>query len=175
MLCTIDSIFMEKEITVYHNYLLKVAYTKLSPALKHWAEDIVQETYIKALRYRNSFDENKSQLKTWLVTITVNLCKDFNQKKVNKEMKYDSFSFFQEPYETNSSDRAIDIRKYLKELSNSEQRIIRMKFFFNMTAKEIAVILRTKHNNIPMMYKRTLKKLHDILQDRGINGSGLFS
>ena len=175
MLCTIDSIFMEKEISVYHNYLLKVAYTKLSPALKHWSEDIVQETFIKAIKYKDSFDAEKSQLKTWLVTITVNLCKDFNKKKVNNEMKYDSFSFFQESYEMSSSDIAINIRKYLKELSSTEQRLIRMKFFFDMTAKEIALILGIKHNNIPMMYKRAIKKLRDILEDRGINGSSLFS
>ena len=166
---------MEKEISVYHNYLLKVAYSKLSPALKHWSEDIVQEAFIKAIKYKDNFDSEKSQLKTWLVTITVNLCKDFNKKKVNNEMKYDSFAFFQDSYEMDSNNKALKVRAYLKELSVPEQRLIRMKFFFGMTAKEIAPILEIKHTSIPMMSKRTLKKLRRIMEDSGVKKHKLFS
>lgn len=167
--------YMEKEMTVYHNYLLKVAYSKLALGKKQWAEDIVQDCYLKALKKQDSYDKNKSQLKTWLTTITSNLCIDFNRKKVNKELRYDNLTSIESSFEEQCCENKLNIRSYLNQLTYKEQCIVRMKFFFNMTAKEIAILLNIKQGNIPVIYKRTLQKLRKILEDHGIKEEHLFS
>jgi RNA polymerase sigma-70 factor (ECF subfamily) len=45
-------------------------------------EDIAAETWRKAAKYYNSFDGNKSKIRTWLCTIAKNLVIDFIRKGV---------------------------------------------------------------------------------------------
>lgn len=166
---------MDNSLNSYKNYLLKVAFNNLPYAQKYWVEDIVQEAIYKALKNKSEFDENRAKLTSWLATITKNLCIDFIRKKVNQEEKYDSLSFFEKSYEDNKKELPVDVRKYLNKLSYNEQSVIRMKFFFEMTAKEIAPILGVKAGNIPMMYKRALQKLRRLMENDGIDPNSLFT
>lgn len=166
---------MDISMTKYTNYLRAVARKKLTSNNQVWVDDIVQETFYKAFKNRDKFDGDKSKLKTWLTTITINLCADYNRKKVNQEVRYDSFSYFQRRYEKESHTISIKVRKYLNKLSYNEQSVIRMKFFFNMTAKEMAPVLGVKPGNIPMMYKRAIEKLRNIMKDNGLDGDTLYS
>jgi len=48
---------------------------------KEIAEDITQDVFMKALRYKKSFDKSKSSIKTWLHVIARNLLVDFYKSK----------------------------------------------------------------------------------------------
>ena len=75
-----------KELFDYRFFLLKLAKQNLGPTLESWAEDMVQETFLKASNNLHSYDESKGKLSTWLGRITINLCRDFAKKRVNKEV-----------------------------------------------------------------------------------------
>lgn len=69
----------------YGDYLYSVAMLKLSK--KELAEDLVQETFVAALRAREQFRGESSE-KTWLVRILNNKIIDYYRKKdVMKELK----------------------------------------------------------------------------------------
>lgn len=68
---------MDKEIkrliNSYGNDVLRIAYIYLKD--KHLAEDVFQEVFIKVYKNFEKF-QGKSSEKTWILTITMNTCKD---------------------------------------------------------------------------------------------------
>jgi len=64
---------IERMIDAYGNDVLRIAYLYLKD--KHRAEDAFQEVFIKVFKKFGSF-RGKSNEKTWLIRITVNVCKD---------------------------------------------------------------------------------------------------
>lgn len=64
---------IERLIHSYGNEVLKIAYIYLKD--KHLAEDIFQEVFVKVYKNYGKF-RGKSSEKTWILTITINTCKD---------------------------------------------------------------------------------------------------
>ena len=58
----------------YGNDVLRTAYMYVKD--KYTAEDIFQDVFIKVNRSLSEFKGNSS-IKTWIIRITINTCKDF--------------------------------------------------------------------------------------------------
>jgi len=129
------------------------------------AEELMQDTFLKALKYISTFTITNASYRTYLLRIAHNLL--VNYYRQTKMVSLDDIpeNFF--TCEDNTVDiwdceRLIYARSLLGEV---EQAIFRMKYDEGMKIREIAVVLQKSENAVKLHLSRGRKKLKDILGD----------
>lgn len=155
---------LENEIINHRPTLVHFAYKYLSAKNKFWAEDMAQVAILKAINNLHTFKGDKGKLDVWLIQIVKNVCFDFNKKKVNGEVKYEAFEstdlllHTDEPTAFSKEKKAM-VRKYIAKLPLKYKSVILLKFFFDMTAKEIEKLTAISAGSVPMYVKRAKEQL----------------
>lgn len=134
------------------------------------AQDICQETFIKAWKSLPSFKERGGSLQAYIFKIARNLIIDAKRKKKEERLpKYQEI-------ETNDNldekitreENASKVQKALDKLDDLEKQIIILHYFEDMTGREIAQIVGIKEGNLRVKTHRALKKLKEIIGDNEI-------
>jgi RNA polymerase sigma-70 factor, ECF subfamily len=139
-----------------------LAYRTGDPAL---AEDLLADTFERALRARTRFDRRKASEKTWLYAIALNLLRDSARRG-----KSEARALERVPYEnpgTRDELTAIEhrdeIQRALRILSDEEREAIALRFGGDLTVPEIAKLLEQPLARIEGRVYRALRKLRDEL------------
>ncbi|MDD3647341.1 MAG: RNA polymerase sigma factor [Candidatus Dojkabacteria bacterium] len=133
---------------------------------KETAQDLAQEVFTKVWRSRGSFDSEKAALKTWLFTISRNLLIDHYRKQKDEE-SLDSSNEEVIHQETSDEDKVVykEILNQLKNLNDSEQELIILRFVEDFEIKEIADMLKKKYTATKIAILRALNKLKNQLNN----------
>ncbi len=135
------------------------------------AEDLTIRTFAKAFDKIASFDE-KYEFKTWLISISNNLFIDQLRKR-----KTETVSIHKESSEVHKikdgeptpADKLIieqnlaELLAYIKQLKPHYQEIINLRFFQEMSYKEMAAALDEPMSNIKVKLLRAKKLLAEII------------
>ena len=62
----------------YYSMIFRVAFAELKARAD--AEDIVQEVFLRFLKYQPKFQSQEHE-RAWIVRTTINLCRDFQRNK----------------------------------------------------------------------------------------------
>lgn len=138
------------------------------------AEDITIQTFSKAFDKINSFDE-KYQFKTWLITISKNIHIDLirrNKKSINTTTSEGQEAEAYKIIDNNPSpeDKLIteqNLAKLLqdiKQLKPKYQEVIHLRFFKELSYKEISHQLNEPMSNVKVKLLRAKKILAEIIK-----------
>lgn len=153
----------------YGNDVLRTAYMYVKD--KHMAEDIFQDVFIKVNNKLHTF-QGDSSIKTWIIRITINTCKDYlksawNQKVVpmmeyqeNTLPSEDHFSAVEKQEESQM------IRQTVMKLPDKYKDIILCVYFQDMTISEAAKSLRIAEGTAKSRLSRAKERLKVSLEGR---------
>ena len=139
------------------------------------AEDITIQTFSKAFDRIETFDENY-KFKTWLITISKNIHIDLLRKEKNsitQVLSKNSHEVFQVLDESPSpEDKLITeqnlakLLRDIKKLKPHYQEIINLRYFQELSYKEISEELNEPINNVKVKLLRAKKLLAEIIQEK---------
>lgn len=153
-----DTDAVEELIVLYYPEILK--YCLWHTPNRTLAEDAVQETFLKAIRYtdRHVFH---GKFKAFLYKIAANTCVDMQRRKwmseeVLENMKTDP-SYIEKGFD--EVDEDVQLRQFVRSLKPELQEIVILRFGQELTMREIAEITGTPLRTVQTRLKRALKQI----------------
>lgn len=165
---------LENLMRTYGNDVLRMAYSYVKDY--DTAEDMFQEVFIKANAKLSEFRGDCS-LKTWLLRITVNTCKDYLKSAYNRRV-----TLFSEEEEENIKaadmgeeiERRQDneqIRKALFLLPDKYREVLVCLYFEERSVGETAKVLGLSEGTVKSRTSRAKDKFKEILERQGKGGA----
>ena len=130
------------------------------------ADDITQETFIRAYQYLWRYDPRKKYF-TWLYTIAFNLIKNHIRKN-KKEILSDELNASSLTANNPSPEEKLiedqEISSYLLLLEDESQALLIMKYQEELSFDEIAGITGKSLSAVKMRIYRSLEKLRELMK-----------
>jgi RNA polymerase sigma-70 factor (ECF subfamily) len=134
------------------------------PAL---AEEVAQETFVKAWRHAGSYDARRGRVVTWLLAITRNAAIDAIRYRHEDPMDPDVLlallSARGQDSVTADVDTSLRLRQALAELPPEQARAIVQMTFYGLTAREIAAKTDVPLGTVKTRVRRGLQALRQRL------------
>ena len=153
-----DNIYYETKSIVYYTILSILKDVNIS-------EDIMQETYLKALKKIHSY-KPKASFKSWIVTIARNLAlNEYNKRKreMNVDSQIDEYMFGSVE---NNSEKELIIKEILLKLKDTEREVVLLHVVGDLKHREISDLLGIPLGTVTWTYNQAIKKLRDELEKR---------
>ncbi len=158
----------EKVYDEYYEVVYKVVYMRLLN--RENTEDVVQETFIKAMNAWGSFDDNKSSVQTWLCTIAKNTMLNYirdNKKHDSSsydEMNENGFERGAEDPELNAltDEYAKEAYTILSKLKKEDRELLVMRYVEELSYKEIASRIDSNDKAVAKKVERLLKRCREL-------------
>lgn len=135
------------------------------------AEDITIKTFAKAFNKIDLYNDNYN-FKTWLISISKNIFIDSLRGLKNETIsinKRDNEAYLIKDNEPSPEDRIIneqnlaELLSYLKQLKPKQQKIINLRYFQEMSYKEIAAEMNESMSSVKVNLLRSKKLLSEII------------
>ena len=129
------------------------------------AEDLVADTFERALKARARFDRRKASEKTWLYTIALNLLRDQARRRQSEARAHERM-----PAEEREPPDALadvehrdEVQRAMRILSDEEREAVALRFGGDLTVPEIAKVLKEPLPRVEGRVYRSLRKLREEL------------
>jgi RNA polymerase sigma factor (sigma-70 family) len=135
------------------------------------AQDVLQNTWIRIHKGLPSFKGN-SKIDTWIYRIAYNECMRFlTQKKANLRLDEIDTNYIQtlttDEY-FNANETVTHFQAALATLPQNQRHVFSLKYFDELTFKDMAVILDRNENSIKTLYYKAEKKIKEYLTKQTI-------
>ena len=135
------------------------------------AEDLVSDTFLKAMTNYDRFDPARASVRMWLTNIARNtLIDDYRKSSIRNHASLDDDESYIEPsyedeYKVLKEDDEREVYRILSLLSEQERELATMIYFQNMKNDEIGVILGINAKAVSERRRRLLAKCRKLAGD----------
>lgn len=168
-------------------------YTQHAPAIYRlgWAmlqqsqaaEDVVQETFLRAHKARRRFDPGRASFGTWLYQIALNYCRSYLRRKrlltvpwLHQNGEAPDVPDFRpgpESYALRNEYQRL-LWEAVQNLSTPLREVITLHYYMELPAVEIAVMLNCPEGTIYSRLHNARRRLAEVLVERGISTPEMF-
>ena len=131
------------------------------------SEDLLADTFVRALTARRGFDRRRASEKTWLYTIALNLLRDHRRRAATGrrtlERVFTRAQVAGEPSDLDLIEQRDALHRALALLSSEEREAVALRYGADLTVPEIARLLGEKPTTVHGRVYRALAKLKDEL------------
>lgn len=169
-LCRVgDSSAIENLVQTYQQDVYRLALSILDDSIE--AEDVTQETLLSALRSLDSF-RGASSLKTWLYSITLNICRNRLQRHRRHErltkilgevLRVRSAPSVEESTIQNESNEAL--WRVIHRMDEKHRIPVVLRYYHDLSVTEIAHILQIPEGTVHSRLNTARRQLHDVLKE----------
>lgn len=172
--------FFENYVREHYRDVYNVAYKKTNN--KEDAEDLVQETFLRALRFFNSYDVEQS-FENWLFKIMDNIHIDNHRKSFQSRVPHVAVISLDKPLETEEgeinmeipdyasdplecvikTDRKESLKKALSKIKADFRNALILADIYDKSYEEISEITHTNIGTVRSRIHRARKELKEIL------------
>ncbi len=128
------------------------------------AEDLLADTFERALRSRRKYDAKRGTHRNWLYAIALNLLRDHARRAAAESRAVEKVGV---PEGVQSALGAVEdreaLRRAMETLADEEREAIALRFGADLTVPEIAEVLGEKLTTVEGRVYRALRKLRERL------------
>lgn len=145
----------------YYSLIFRVAFTQVKSHAD--AEDIMQEVFVKVLRYQPVFESDDHE-KAWMIRTTLNLCRDFHKNKWNQatmgmeNIREEEKTYMKVPYLEQD-----DTLWAVLSLEEKYSQPLYLFYYEDYAVKEIAEVLSVPENTVKTNLRRGREALKAVL------------
>jgi RNA polymerase sigma-70 factor, ECF subfamily len=166
-----DSTAVENFVHTYQQDVYRLALSILDDSSE--AEDATQEALLAALRALDSF-QGESSLKTWLISITVNICRTRLQHHKRRErvakilwgilrLQSSRLLSVEENAIRNESDESL--WRAIHRMDEKHRIPIVLRYYHDLSVAEIANILQIPEGTVHSRLNTARRHLHEVLKE----------
>jgi RNA polymerase sigma-70 factor (ECF subfamily) len=132
------------------------------------AEDLLADTFERALRSRSRFDPRRGTEKNWIYAIAVNLVRDQARRQRAERSALERVGAHERRWTHDGEFGVVEDRdllgRALIELSDDEREAIALRFGSDLKVREVAQVLGDRESAVEKRISRALQKLREALQ-----------
>lgn len=156
---SLEKALLERDIEAYSDMTLRIAVQNTK--CYQDAEDVVQEVFMRLMKSYGTF-RDEAHKKSWLIRVTINLCRDLCRSFAVKMMQP------LEDYPCVSEDanlRRCEILEAIRRLPEARRNAVYLFYYEGMTVEEIAAVTGRSAGTVGSDLHRARKQLRIDLEE----------
>ncbi|MFE8700407.1 sigma-70 family RNA polymerase sigma factor [Cytobacillus sp. FJAT-54145] len=153
---------IEELVDTLGTHILRLAFTYVKD--KKIAEDITQEVFLKCFQKWDQF-RGDSNIKTWVYSITINLCKDYLKSWSFRNLLFYDFTTRQDGFGENALDLLLEksqkkrLATHVLNLPIKYREVLILFYYEDYSIEEISTFLNTNENTLRTRLRRAKELL----------------